>query len=176
MIYRFSIFKIRGKIIYQKITIKSHLEKFQLKQVNKIKFIIIFYIDINTSKNNDDLNKKIKKYDENQINNISIVNDKELLKDEEIEKQIKKENENADNEYLLCLKKALNDAIGENDNVLYIINIIQLIIIIKKLEKENKELKEIIEEKNNAIIELANYYDVNYIINSFLVLSKKSFK
>jgi hypothetical protein len=124
MIYRFSIFKIRGKIIYQKITIKSHLEKFQLKQVNKIKFIIIFYIDINTSKNNDDLNKKIKKYDENQINNISIVNDKELLKDEEIEKQIKKENENADNEYLLCLKKALNDAIGENDNVLYIINII----------------------------------------------------
>ena len=124
MIYRFSIFKIRGKIIYQKITIKSHLEKFQLKQVNKIKFIIIFYIDINTSKNNDDLNKKIKKYDENQINNISIVNDKELLKDEEIEKQIKKENENADNEYLLCLKKALNYAIGENDNVLYIINII----------------------------------------------------
>ena len=124
MIYRFSIFKIRGKIIYQKITIKSHLEKFQLKQVNKIKFIIIFYIDINTSKNNDDLNKKIKKYDENQINNISIVNDKELLKDEEIEKQIKKENENADNEYLLCLKKALNDAIGENDNVLYIINVI----------------------------------------------------
>ena len=124
MIYRFSIFKIRGKIIYQKITIKSHLEKFQLTQVNKIKFIIIFYIDINTSKNNDDLNKKIKKYDENQINNISIVNDKELLKDEEIEKQIKKENENADNEYLLCLKKALNDAIGENDNVLYIINII----------------------------------------------------
>jgi hypothetical protein len=124
MIYRFSIFKIRGKIIYQRITIKSHLEKFQLKQVNKIKFIIIFYIDINTSKNNDDLNKKIKKYDENQINNISIVNDKELLKDEEIEKQIKKENENADNEYLLCLKKALNDAIGENDNVLYIINII----------------------------------------------------
>ena len=114
MIYRFSIFNIRGKIIYQKITIKSHLEKFQLKQVNKIKFIIIFYIDINTSKNNDDLNKKIKKYDENQINNISIVNDKELLKDEEIEKQIKKENENADNEYLLCLKKALNDAIGEN--------------------------------------------------------------
>ena len=124
MIYRFSIFKIRGKIIYQKITIKSHLEKFQLTQVNKIKFIIIFYIDINTSKNNDDLNKKIKKYDENQINNISIVNDKELLKDEEIEKQIKKENENADNEYLLCLKKALNDAIGENDNVLYIINVI----------------------------------------------------
>ena len=124
MIYRFSIFKIRGKIIYQKITIKSHLEKFQLKQVNKIKFIIIFYIDINTSKNNDDLNKKIKKYDENQINNISIVNDKELLKDEEIEKQIKNENENADNEYLLCLKKALNDAIGENDNVLYLINII----------------------------------------------------
>ena len=49
-------------------------------------------------------------------------------------------------------------------------------IIIKKLEKENKELKEIIEEKNNEIIELANYYDVNYIINSFLVLSKKSFK
>ena len=124
MIYRFSIFKIRGKIIYQKITIKSHLEKFQLKEVNKIKFIIIFYIDINTSKNNDDLNKKIKKYDENQINNISIVNDKELLKNEEIEKQIKKENENADNEYLLCLKKALNDAIGENDNVLYIINVI----------------------------------------------------
>ncbi len=124
MIYRFSIFKIRGKIIYQKITIKSHLEKFQLKQVNKIIFIINFFIDINTSKNNDDLNKKIKKYDENQINNISIVNDKELLKDEEIEKQIKKENENADNEYLLCLKKALNDAIGENDNVLYIINII----------------------------------------------------
>ena len=124
MIYRFSIFKIRGKIIYQKITIKSHLERFQLKQVNKIIFIIIFYIDINTSKNNDDLNKKIKKYDENQINNISIVNDKELLKDEEIEKQIKNENENADNEYLLCLKKALNDAIGENDNVLYLINII----------------------------------------------------
>ena len=124
MIYRFSIFKIRGKIIYQKITIKSHLEKFQLKQVNKIIFIINFFIDINTSKNNDDLNKKIKKYDENQINNISIVNDKELLKDEEIEKQIKKENENADNEYLLCLKKALNDAIGENDNVLYIINVI----------------------------------------------------
>ena len=124
MIYRFSIFKIRGKIIYQKITIKSHLEKFQLKQVNNIIFIIFFYIDINTSKNNDDLNKKIKKYDENQINNISIVNDKELLKDEEIEKQIKKENENADNEYLLCLKKALNDAIGENDNVLYIINVI----------------------------------------------------
>ena len=115
MIYRFSIFKIRGKIIYQKITIKSHLEKFQLKQVNKIKFIIIFYIDINTSKNNDDLNKKIKKYDENQINNISIVKDKELLKDEEIEKKIK-------NEYLLCLKKALNDAIGENDNVIYFIN------------------------------------------------------
>ena len=124
MIYRFSIFKIRGKIIYQKITIKSHLEKFQLKQVHKIIFIIIFYIDINTSKNNDDLNKKIKKYDENQINNISIVKDRELLKDEEIEKQIKKENENADNEYLLCLKKALNDAIGENDNVLYIINVI----------------------------------------------------
>ena len=49
-------------------------------------------------------------------------------------------------------------------------------IIIKKLEKENKELKEIIEEKNNAIIELANYYDVIYIINLFLVLSKKSFK
>ena len=123
MIYRFSIFKIRGKIIYQKITIKSHLEKFQLKQVHKIIFIIIFYIDINTSKNNDDLNKKIKKYDENQIN-ISTIKDNELLKDEEIEKQIKKENENADNEYLLCLKKALNDAIGENDNVLYIINII----------------------------------------------------
>ena len=123
MIYRFSIFKIREKIIYQKIIIKSHLEKFQLTQVNKIKFIIIFYIDINTSKNNDDLNKKIKKYDENQIN-ISTIKDNELLKDEEIEKQIKKENENADNEYLLCLKKALNDAIGENDNVLYIINII----------------------------------------------------
>ena len=49
-------------------------------------------------------------------------------------------------------------------------------IIINKLKKENKELKEIIEEKNNAIIELANYYDVNYTINSFLVLSKKSFK
>ena len=49
-------------------------------------------------------------------------------------------------------------------------------IIIKKLEKENKELKEIIEEKNNAIIELANYYDVNYIINFILVLSKISFK
>ena len=121
MIYRFSIFKIRGKIIYQKITIKSHLEKFQLKQVHKIIFIIIFYIDINTSKNNDDLNKKIKKYDENQIN-ISTIKDNELLKDEEIEKQIKKENENADNEYLLCLKKALNDAIGENDNVIYFIN------------------------------------------------------
>ena len=123
MIYRFSIFKIRGKIIYQKITIKSHLEKFQLKQVNKIIFIINFFIDINTSKNNDDLNKKIKKYDENQIN-ISTIKDNELLKDEEIEKQIKKENENADNEYLLCLKKALNDAIGENDNVIYLINII----------------------------------------------------
>ena len=123
MIYRFSIFKIREKIIYQKIIIKSHLEKFQLKQVNNIIFIIFFYIDINTSKNNDDLNKKIKKYDENQIN-ISTIKDNELLKDEEIEKQIKKENENADNEYLLCLKKALNDAIGENDNVLYIINII----------------------------------------------------
>ena len=123
MIYRFSIFKIREKIIYQKIIIKSHLEKFQLKQVNKIKFIIIFYIDINTSKNNDDLNKKIKKYDENQIN-ISTIKDNELLKDEEIEKKIKneKENENADNEYLLCLKKALNDAIGENDNVIYFIN------------------------------------------------------
>jgi hypothetical protein len=49
-------------------------------------------------------------------------------------------------------------------------------IIINKLEKENKELKKIIEEKNNAIIELANYYDVIYIINLFLVLSKKSFK
>ena len=100
------------------------MEKFQLKQVNNIIFIIFFYIDINTSKNNDDLNKKIKKYDENQINNISIVKDKELLKDEEIEKKIKneKENENADNEYLLCLKKALNDAIGENDNVIYFIN------------------------------------------------------
>ena len=49
-------------------------------------------------------------------------------------------------------------------------------IIINKLEKENKELKKIIKEKNNAIIELANYYDVNYIINLFLVLSKKSFK
>jgi hypothetical protein len=124
MIYRFSIFKIREKIIYQKIIIKSHLEKFQLKQVNNIIFIIFFYIDINTSKNNDDLNKKIKKYDENQINNISIVKDKELLKDEEIEKKIKNEkgNENADNEYLLCLKKALNDAIGENDNVIYFIN------------------------------------------------------
>ena len=123
MIYRFSIFKIREKIIYQKIIIKSHLEKFQLKQVNNIIFIIFFYIDINTSKNNDDLNKKIKKYDENQIN-ISTIKDNELLKDEEIEKQIKKENENADNEYLLCLKKALNDAIGENDNVIYLINII----------------------------------------------------
>ncbi len=123
MIYRFSIFKIKEKIIYQKITIKSHLEKFQLKQVNKIIFIINFFIDINTSKNNDDLNKKIKKYDENQIN-ISTIKDNELLKDEEIEKQIKKENENADNEYLLCLKKALNDAIGENDNVIYLINII----------------------------------------------------
>ena len=76
------------------------MEKFQLKQVNNIIFIIFFYIDINTSKNNDDLNKKIKKYDENQINNISIVKDKELLKDEEIEKKIKneKENENEDNE------------------------------------------------------------------------------
>ena len=123
MIYRFSIFKIREKIIYQKIIIKSHLEKFQLKQVNNIIFIIFFYIDINTSKNNDDLNKKIKIYDENQIN-ISTIKDNELLKDEEIEKQIKKENENADNEYLLCLKKALNDAIGENDNVIYLINII----------------------------------------------------
>ena len=49
-------------------------------------------------------------------------------------------------------------------------------IIINKLEKENKELKEIIEEKNNAIIELANYYDVNNIINFILVLSKISFK
>ena len=69
-------------------------------------------------------NQKIKKKtDENTINNQEII----ITKDEKPLNSNLKE-VNAEEEYTLWLKKALTDAIGENDNVKFIQYIIKYLV------------------------------------------------
>ena len=73
----------------------------------------------------------------------------------------------ADREYELCLKNALKEALDENEKVrniyLYIINI-QLKDQIVKLQKEIEQLKIESKEKDDAIIELSQFY---YVSNNY---------
>ena len=71
-----------------------------------------------------------------------------------------------DKEYALCLKKALKEALDENQrvsqNVLNNINMIKIQMSeqIKKMEKEIAELKLENKEKEDALLELGQFYDV----------------
>ena len=73
----------------------------------------------------------------------------------------------ADREYELCLKNALKEALDENEKVrniyLYIINI-QMKDQIVKLQKEIEQLKIESKEKDDAIIELSQFY---YVSNNY---------
>ena len=73
----------------------------------------------------------------------------------------------ADREYELCLKNALKEALDENEKVrniyLYIINI-QMKDQIIKLQKEIEQLKIESKEKDDAIIELSQFY---YVSNNY---------
>ena len=62
----------------------------------------------------------------------------------------KQEEEIGNREYQLCIQKALNEALNENELLKEEIN---------KLNKENLKLKNELNEKDNAILELANYYE-----------------
>ena len=73
----------------------------------------------------------------------------------------------ADREYELCLKNALKEALDENEKVrniyLYIINI-QMKDQIIKLQKEIEQLQIESKEKDDAIIELSQFY---YVSNNY---------
>ena len=123
------LFHFKNKIKDKEIENQS---KIPLGKITKQ--ISIFYylkknnilIDILQSFKNEKLNQNIrKKTDENTINNQEIL----ISKDENPLNSNLKE-VNAEEEYTLSLKKALIDAIGENDNV----NLIQYIIkyLVKK--------------------------------------------
>ena len=82
----------------------------------------------------------------------------------------------ADREYELCLKNALKEALDENENVrniyLYIINI-QMKDQIIKLQKEIEQLKIESKEKDDAIIELSQFYYVSNNYYNFLQYYQK---
>ena len=82
----------------------------------------------------------------------------------------------ADREYELCLKNALKEALDENEKVrniyLYIINI-QMKDQIVKLQKEIEQLKIESKEKDDAIIELSQFYYVSNNYYNFLQYYQK---
>ena len=82
----------------------------------------------------------------------------------------------ADREYELCLKNALKEALDENEKVrniyLYIINI-QMKDQIIKLQKEIEQLKIESKEKDDAIIELSQFYYVSNNYYNFLQYYQK---
>ena len=72
----------------------------------------------------------------------------------------------ADKEYELCLKNALREALDENEkvrNYFLIKYIIQMKEQIIKMEKEIEKLKIESKEKDDAIIELSQFYYVSFI-------------
>ena len=84
----------------------------------------------------------------------------------------------ADREYELCLKNALKEALDENEKVrniylyIYIINI-QMKDQIIKLQKEIEQLKIESKEKDDAIIELSQFYYVSNNYYNFLQYYQK---
>ena len=82
----------------------------------------------------------------------------------------------ADREYELCLNNALKEALDENEKVrniyLYIINI-QMKDQIVMLQKEIEQLKIESKEKDDAIIELSQFYYVSNNYYNFLQYYQK---
>lgn len=71
-------------------------------------------------------------------------------------------------EYELCLKNALKEALDENEKVRKIFtNFIQMKEQIIKMEKEIEQLKIENKEKEDALIELSQFYYVR--INIFII-------
>lgn len=105
---------------------------------------------------------------------VQLITNLSAVKSEPKQKQ-NIEEENGEKEYTLCLKKALNEAITENDYVsvkhIYIMICMQFREEVERLKKENEELKQQIEDRDNAIVELVACYDVSllyiYVYNVF---------
>ena len=82
----------------------------------------------------------------------------------------------ADKEYELCLKNALREALDENEkvsNYFLIKYIIQMKEQIIKMEKEIEKLKIESKEKDDAIIELSQFYYVSFIYIIYLQYYQK---
>ena len=82
----------------------------------------------------------------------------------------------ADKEYELCLKNALREALDENEkvrNYFLIKYIIQMKEQIIKMEKEIEKLKIESKEKDDAIIELSQFYYVSNNYYNFLQYYQK---
>lgn len=82
----------------------------------------------------------------------------------------------ADKEYELCLKNALREALDENEkvrNYFLIKYIIQMKEQIIKMEKEIEKLKIESKEKDDAIIELSQFYYVRFIYIIYLQYYQK---
>lgn len=67
-------------------------------------------------------------------------------------------------EYTKNVLKALKEAIDEND---------KLREIVAKLNSENEKMKSELDEKDNAILDLENYYNVSILLFYYLISSVK---
>lgn len=67
-------------------------------------------------------------------------------------------------EYTKNVLKALKEAIDEND---------KLREIVAKLNSENEKIKSELDEKDNAILDLENYYNVNILLFYYFFSSAK---
>lgn len=111
---------------------------------------------------NDFTNKKRKK-DSEETNNTTIQNTNNINdndtdednKEDDIDDLFDEEKKIGEIEYTKNLIKALREAIEEND---------KLRQYAFELTKENEELKKEISEKDDVIRELAQYYQVRYIL------------
>ena len=111
---------------------------------------------------NDFTNKKRKK-DSEETNNTTIQNTNNINdndtdddnKEDDIDDLFDEEKKIGEIEYTKNLIKALREAIEEND---------KLRQYAFELTKENEELKKEMSEKDDVIRELAQYYQVRYIL------------
>ena len=97
-----------------------------------------------------------------------------IIESEDHEKKISVESL-GNREYELCLKNALKEALDENEKVrdFLIFLFIQMKEQILKMEKEIEQLKMENKEKEDAIVELSQFYYVRiylFLINSYYIV------
>lgn len=97
-----------------------------------------------------------------------------IIESEDHEKKISVESL-GNREYELCLKNALKEALDENEKVrnFLIFLFIQMKEQILKMEKEIEQLKMENKEKEDAIVELSQFYYVRIyliLINSYYIV------